>query len=310
MSTDWSPVDPIAELRFALAEPDSQPPGRDFRHRLLGRAMSERKPGLPLHPAEHITGLETMRRLATRLTHLLNDLGAMNWAKATVRDLDVQQLVGHLIGVELAFAATLRGDAWAADADHVASTQPSALRQSARPPSDTIQEWTSAVADTIAYVEAEMDPATLIRFHGFALDLDSFLVARSFELWTHEEDIRRATGRELVDPDAETLSRMTALATALLPAGIALADPDRGDVRARLVLSGPGGGTWDVPLQGRAVVRAKPGQHCDSHVVVDAAAFCRVAANRADLARSGAIVSCGISVAETLFAGAAALALD
>ena len=94
-------------------------------------------------------------------------------------------------------------------------------------------------------------------------------MVRAFELWTHEEDIRRATGRPVADPDAATLSRMTGLATALLPAGVARAGRDRpGPVR--LVLTGPGGGTWDVGLAG-GVSRAEPGRTFDTHVVVDAA---------------------------------------
>lgn len=309
MTTDWSPVDPIAELRFALAEPDSDAPADGFRQRLLATAMSKREPGLPLHPADHISGLETMRRLAARLTLLFGELDEASWTRTAVRDLTVQQLIGHLIGVERAFAATLRGDGSAADADHIASTQPTAMSQTGRPATETFAEWAAAIAETIALAEAE--PKTKpVTFHGFELDLDSFLVARSFELWTHDEDIRRAVGRPVLDPDAQTLARMTALATALLPAGIARARGEGASGSARLVLSGPGGGSWDVPLQGRSVLRARPGRRWDAHVVVDAAAFCRVAANRADLARSGAVVSSGVGVAETLFAGASALALD
>ena len=138
---------------------------------------------------------------------------------------------------------------------------------------------------------------------------DAFLIVRAFELWTHEEDVRRATDRPLADPDPQTLTRMTDLATMLLPAGIARIQP-AGDGTARLVLTGTGGGAWDIPVHGGAVARARPRQDSDAHVVIDAAAFCRVVANRSDLARSGAVVSGDAGVARTVLAGATALALD
>jgi uncharacterized protein (TIGR03083 family) len=310
VSTDWSPADPIAELRFALAEADAESPARAFRHRLLTGAMSQRSPGIPARPVDYVTGVETMRRSTTHLAGLLEALDDNEWARVTVRHLDVQGLVGHLIGVEHAFASTLHGDVSAADADHVASTQPSVQRQLGRPPAQTLQEWTSAINQTLALVQDERDPARPVRFHGFELALDAFLVVRSFELWTHEEDIRKSTGRELSDPDPETLNRMTDLATTLLPAGITRVGGSEAGMSARLVLTGPGGGAWDVPMQDRRVARAAPGSRCDAHIVVDAASFCRVVANRADLESSGALVTNDIGLARTIFAGAAALALD
>jgi uncharacterized protein (TIGR03083 family) len=313
MSTSPQRVNPITELRYALAQGDTETPARTFRDHLLATAMSARAPGLPVDPQEPISGLETLRRLTARLSELLAALPASAWELRTVRELDVQGLVGHLIGVEHAFAATLLGDESAADADHVESTQPSALRQQGRTPEETFDEWALATERTLALCGDETDPGRLIRFHGIQLDFDAFVVARSFELWTHDEDIRRALGHEVVDPDPQTLSRMTELATTLLPVGIALAAGpllSEQTASARLVLTGPGGGSWDVPMRGRGVTRAKPGTKFEGHIVVDSAAFCRVVANRADLQRSGAVVSQDPDVADLLLRGAAALALD
>jgi uncharacterized protein (TIGR03083 family) len=313
MSTSPQRVDPITELRYALAQGDTETPASSFRDHLLATAMSARAPGLPVDPQESISGLQSLNRLTARLSQLLAALPASAWTLPTLRDLDVQGLVGHLIGVEHAFTATLLGDDCAADADHVESTQPSALRQQGRTPEATFDEWALATERTRALSADETDPARLIRFHGIQLDLDAFLVARSFELWTHDEDIRRALGSELVDPDPQTLTRMTELATTLLPVGIALAagpSPTEQAANARLVLTGPAGGTWDVPLRGPGVTRARPGAHYDGHIVVDSAAFCRVVANRADLQRSGAVVTQDPDVADLLLRGAAALAFD
>lgn len=131
---------------------------------------------------------------------------------------------------------------------------------------------------------------------------------RAFEVWTHDEDIRRALGRPALDPDGETLNRMTDLATSLLSVGIHAITSVRGRT-ARLVLTGPGGGTWDVTLGG-PVRRAQAGERVDALATVDAAAFCRVVANRSDLAGSQAALGGDTDVAALVFAGAAALALD
>jgi uncharacterized protein (TIGR03083 family) len=268
---------------------------------------------MPVDAFDSISGLETFRRLTARLSRLLTELPATAWKVPTIRDLDVQGLIGHLIGVEHAFADTLLGDGSSAEADHIASTQPAALRQRARSPHETFDEWALATERTFAICEDVADPETPVHFHGIQLGLDAFLVVRSFEIWTHDEDIRRALGRDEVDPDPEVLTRMTSLATLLLPAGIAAATNGSkalSGASARLVLTGPGGGSWDIPLQGRGVSRARPGARIDGHIVVDSAAFCRVVANRADRERSGAVISQDGDVADLLLRGAAALALD
>jgi uncharacterized protein (TIGR03083 family) len=313
MSTSPQRLDPITELRYALAQSDTENPASTFRDHLLASAMAARAPGMAVDAPESISGLESFRRLTARLSQLLEGLPDAAWTVPAIRDLDVQGLVGHLVGVEHAFAAALLGDDSGADADHISSTQPSALRQQGRLPQETFEEWALVSERTMALAADAADPKRIIRFHGIQLELDPFLVVRSFEIWTHDEDIRRALGRAEIDPDAEVLTRMTDLATTLLPVGIALAaggSRAAAATSARLVLTGPGGGSWDIPLRGRGVSRASPGARFDGHIVVDSAAFCRVVANRADLQRSGAVVSQDPDVADLLLRGAAALALD
>src|SRR5690348_14131594 len=141
MSTNPQHLDPITELRYALAQSDTANPARASREQLLQTAMVARRPGMPVTAEESISGLEAFRRLTTRLSRLLADLPPAAWTEPSIRDLDVQGLVGHLIGVELGFAACLQGDETGADADHVNSTQPSALRQRGRSPQETFDEW-------------------------------------------------------------------------------------------------------------------------------------------------------------------------
>lgn len=106
---------------------------------------------------------------------------------------------------------------------------------------------------------------------------------------------------------------MTDLAITLVPAAMARAGRPRAGHRARIVLTGPGGGTWQTALDTHAddgadgVGLEGP---VDVRIVVDAAEFCRLVANRVDPAALAAIVTGDGSLAADLFAGITTLALD
>lgn len=308
MSTDEEPMrdDPLVELRFALAEGDAIDAPTGLRARVLAAATEARRPGQAASAPAHISGAEVFRRAVAALDALLGDLEHSDWSQHALRDLDVQGLVGHLIGVERLFAAAL-ADKSAPDVsgdDHVGATQPAAERQAGRAPAATHREWFDAATASIARL-AEVDNSQPISFYGVTLPLDDLLVVRAFEMWIHDEDIRRATGRPLAAPDPERLARMVGLAATLLPAGIARAGRARPGATVRLVLTGTGGGTWDVSLDGSNEAR-----RADSRIVVDAAAFCRVVGNRNDQKSSGAMVTGDTAAGSDLLVGAAALALD
>jgi uncharacterized protein (TIGR03083 family) len=244
------------------------------------------------------------RRTVERLDVLLGSLDEDEWSHPTIRELDVQGLVAHLMGVEEAFVRALDSGVDPLGPDgHVTGTTAAVTRQSGRAPVDTYRAWFEQATASIAKV-VHADQAEVAPFYGVQLPLDALLIVRSFEMWIHDEDIRRATGRPLQELDPERLARMVSLATMLLPAGIARAE--RASSRAvRLVLTGRGGGTWDLNLDGADDSR----QH-SARVVVGGTEFCRVVGNRADLISTGAVVDGDLRVAADLFAGASALALD
>jgi len=215
-------------------------------------------------------------------------------------------MVGHLIGVEEAFRRSLgsAGEDPAHAIDHIGATQDAARRQAGRPVADTRAEWYECALASIEAVDAA-DPATTMSFYGVTLPIDLLLVVRSFEMWIHEEDVRRATRRPLAPLDPERLARMADLAVGLLPAGIARSGRTLAGRTARLVLTGPGGGTWDVNVDG-----AEERRPATTRVVVDATSFCRVVGDRDDIVGTNAIIDGDADVAHAVFAGAAALALD
>jgi hypothetical protein len=107
-------------------------------------------------------------------------------------------------------------------------------------------------------------------------------------------------------PDAATLRLMTALAARLLPVGVARASADDPPLDLHLVLTGDGGGTWDVALGARTGADGVPALA----VVADAVDFCRVVANRLEPGALRPHLTGAVDHAERVFAGAAALAFD
>jgi uncharacterized protein (TIGR03083 family) len=259
-----------------MTTPTSLPNG--LRERVLAASRSARSVGRPTPVPPEITATEAFARAADAFTGLLSSLSPAQWHTPVLRDLDVQGLVGHLSGVERDVQRALAGEEDVADADHVASTQGFACVQAGRDPQETQSQWRAAVEQTIATVEASgRDAGDVLSMHGMRLSVDALLVVRAFELWTHENDIRRVTAMPPSVPDPSTLTLMTDLAVRLLPHAAKRTTSVR-PTALHLVLTGDGGGTWDVPL----------GDHqptanaAELTIVVDAVDFCRLVANRVD----------------------------
>ncbi len=301
--------DPVEELGFALAEGGAELLTDEVRARVVGRALAVRSPGRPSQSPQEISGLEAFRRAINQMDALLADLDERDWQRPALRDLSVQELIGHLVAAEEAFLNGLQGLGEPPDSsEHVSSTQLIAKAQRGRTPAASRADWRERTARTIA-VCAERAAGLDANYYGIVLPLDLLLVVRSFEIRVHHEDIRRSTGRPLQAPDDAVLARMVQLAAALLPIGLVGAVRPGREATVRLVLTGTGGGAWDIPL-GQAVVAGTRPPASGTVVIVDAPTFCRVVGNREHFEGSRAIVLGDGDLAEKLFVGAAALALD
>jgi uncharacterized protein (TIGR03083 family) len=283
-----------------------------LRERVLETAQRSRAAGRPVPDAPEISPAEAFSRAADALYGMLCALDDDRWRVPALRDLDVQGLVGHLIGVESDTQSCLDGDQEVALADHVASTQPAADRQAGRSPAQTRADWRQAASLTLERVRECCERGRLgdeVAMHGIRLPLGTLLVVRAFELWTHENDIRRATGLPASAPDASTLRLMTDLAARLLPVGgcrTGLTTP----VRVRLVLTGTGGGTWDVTLGSGPAGHADGAEPAVLRIVLGAVDFCRLAASRVDPGELDLHVTGSPDRAADVLAATAALALD
>jgi uncharacterized protein (TIGR03083 family) len=274
-----------------------------LRDRVLDASWQARPAGKTVPEAPEISPVEAFSRATDALYWTLRALSEDDWRRPAIRDLDVQGLVGHLIGVEHDLQGAMSGDKAVGAASHVESTQAAADRQAGRRPAQTLSEWHRAVGRTLTQVAAG-DPGVIVGLHGMQLPLYALLVGRAFELWTHENDIRVSTRLHATAPDAPTLALMTRLAATLLPhaaVGSGLCQ----SARLHLVLTGPGGGTWDVEVGD--VTKPEAAQ---VSIVADAVQFCRLVANRAEPAGIGAHITGDDSTATRILTAATKLALD
>ena len=274
-----------------------------LRERVLAASWRARAAGRPVPDLPEIPPAEAFSRAADAFYGMLCALADEDWRRPVLRDLDVQGLVGHLIGVETDVHRCLLGDPAVADVGHVESTQPSAQRQAGRSPAGTRAEWRRAAGQTLLLVHAG-DLNAEVALHGMRLPLAALLVVRAFELWTHDNDIRGVAGLPPTVPDTPTLRLMTGLAAPLLPEGAARAGI-LGATRVHLVLTGPGGGTWDVTVGGDA----GPGVAAIG-IVADAVGFCQLVANRITPAGLGPHITGDTGRAAEILAAATTLALD
>jgi uncharacterized protein (TIGR03083 family) len=279
--------------------PAPPPPG--LRERILAASLATRPAGRATPAPEPIEPVEALRRAASALDLLLGGLSEQDWRRPALRGLDVQGLIGHLIGVEDDVRQAFAGDPAVAHLDHVADTEATVESQRGRSGDQTRRDWAAAAARMID-AAAAADPGLEVAVHGVRMPVRPLCVARTFELWTHENDIRRATGRPPADPDASTLTLMTELAVALLPVAVARTGAVDGGV-LRLVLTGPGGGTWQVPL-------GHGHQPTPVGIVADAVSFCRVVAARLQPVELERHVTGDDGVALAVLQAARTLALD
>jgi uncharacterized protein (TIGR03083 family) len=263
----------------------------DVRARVLEAAAHARAAGQPVPEVPAITPVEAYRRATDALDRTLATLGADEWGRPAIRDLDVQGLIGHLTGVEEDVRRAIEGDPAVADSDHVGSTQAVAERQAGRTPARTLGEWRDATGQTLALLAGVDDLERPIALHGMRLPLSSLLLVRAFELWVHENDIRLTTARPASAPDPSALRLMTTLAARLLPGAVRRSGLSAA-ARLRLVLTGHGGGTWDLVLGD------------------DAAGFCRLAADRIRPADLEAYITGSSELAAGVLAATPTLALD
>jgi uncharacterized protein (TIGR03083 family) len=280
----------------------------ELRDDVMARAIAVRAPGRPVAAPDPSAPLESFVAAVEQLAATLRTLRADDWRRAAHHDIGtVRDVIAHLYGVEV----VVRGWVTApVDAEPVVSEHLEATRWAIDELADTlpaviVERWYEA-AHAVADACRVADPERPVLVHDLPTDVDGLLVLRAFELWAHLEDVCLATGRPLPVVDEPRLTLMSQRLMGAVPLAVAWRQANVPMRAVRFVLTGPGGGCYDVDLAAAGV----GGTDDEVTIVADTAAICRVAARRLDPADLDAVVEGDGDAALALLATVDAFARD
>jgi uncharacterized protein (TIGR03083 family) len=262
----------------------TQAPPPELWDKILSSARQERAPGrfVGMQDGDRITESEALRRSIDEFTQLLQGLGADDWLRPVPTYGRVRDLVAHLVAIEEYVGGQF--GLWPGVADpaagHVAISEAAISEWANRPVSALADEWTNRAHAVLEYAQraTATDLDSGARWHAAEVSRRALLVIRTFELWAHGDDIRRALELPEGPLDTGRLVLMTEFAVLLVPTALGICGHSHSDRTARLVLTGTGGGTWNrvLRLEPAFAENAPP----DVVIVADAVDFCRVATRR------------------------------
>ena len=258
----------------------------------LIKAALEARAAAPLQAPPNDDEVAAFGRAVDDVQTTLSLLTTDSWQLPAVNGLSVGELVGHLIGTQLAMAAALGLADPPTSTDHIESTREAINATSTRSPAEAADEF-ARVSRVLTDHLARLDASTLagmVRFGPIAGDVRFLLLVRVFELWTHDNDLRMAVGLPRVEPDADRLWMMT---RAVIPIVHRI-----GGNHIRIVLTGVGGGVWPAPSDEIA------------EIALDSVAFCRRVANRLEVGHLDVDIGGDPAAAHEILNHLAALALD
>jgi uncharacterized protein (TIGR03083 family) len=212
-----------------------------------------------------------------RLDALLETVPDGALGRRTFNGLTLRELVIHLAAMESSFAAVL-GEATEPEiTETVVEARTAAFieRYRDRPLADARAQWRDAVDAVRRWATDPASAGAGVQWLALRFTRDSLLVARSFETWTHADDIRRVLGQPLDAPPAESIRRMADVSVRSMPAALEVTDRAHRGETARIVLTGEGGGDWLIPL-GFSETGAAP----DVVVTADVIDWCRCVSER------------------------------
>ncbi len=282
----------------ALHERDARAPAAELRQSILdaaARAPREVGPGADV--------IDLFVNQVEALQELLASLTTQQWLRrAEPYAWTVHELVAHLLVIEgytagqLGLASGTVGGTVTGRIGHLAMGADAIASEASRPPIDTMAAWYERATSTAHELRAGRGSAldAPVELHGWPFTTATALVARSFEVWTHADDIRRAIGVAPSAPEAAELRTMSSFSVGTLPLVLPIVAPETQFTGARVVLTGAGGGTFDL---GNPLERA-------SLIVVDVVDYCRLAAKRISMTQLDATIEGDQRVASALLAAA------
>ncbi len=244
----------VAGLLGAL---ESARPAPTLRARVLDEAF-RRRPPAPAAPSRSAsldegTVVGLYREVVTDVTALLDGLAAGDWVTPTQAEgWDVLGVVGHLCGVEELMRVRLDDVAdWAPEA-FLAASSAGVERAQADGPAATADRWRTLSTAVLAH--PAMAPGAVGRGPASLWDGDDATATASrsscgpSRSGTTARTCAAPVGRPTAVPGPHHYHLMAELGVRALPLMMAargLTHPGRS---ARVVLTGPGGGDWLIPL--------------------------------------------------------------
>lgn len=267
---------------YALAVlPDFALP-TDLRDRVL-EASFARRPGVALTPS---TAVE-LHRLETEAALLLFERIEDNqWSRPvdpvelsgwTVRDLAIHVLANEsLLALELGLEDPRAPET---TRTNVPRTEETSARFAGQEPAAVVHEYRAFVraVDEHATAMDEIELEREINWWGTPMRASTALIVRTFETWTHADDIRRALGKPHLSPTAPELATMSERSLEWVPLMMLNTGQEVEPSVARFVLTGPGGTTRTAQL---GLVAAPAGAAPRFELTVDVVDYCRAIANR------------------------------
>jgi uncharacterized protein (TIGR03083 family) len=302
----------LLELGLDTVEVSAADVPSRLRGQVMAAATSRVRPAM--HPdwanagGSHISPHTAFIKTAAELATMLETLTPQEWSAPTaVEGASVRELVAHLVGVERYVLGQLgRGPTFAAPRreDHFPVSQDAAADLARATGVETAEAWWHEVTRLIA-VCAELDPQHEVAYHHLAGSARGMLVVRTFELWTHDDDIRRAINRPPNVLDGQRLALMSSDLMNVLNLGMALSGTTQPGRCARFNLMGPGGGSYDIALAPGEVAGLP-----DITITTSALELCRLASNRLSAELIDLAVDGDRSLLEPILVGATAFAAD
>jgi uncharacterized protein (TIGR03083 family) len=245
--------------------------------------------------------------LSERLEQAIADLPDDALDVVTPNGLTASELVVHMAAQESLLAQNL-GTPTIDDLDEaeiVPRTHALLPRFAGRELVDAVALWRDSVEANRAWAVANPDRTAIWR--GLGLTRDDTLLVRAFEAWIHTDDLHRAAGLPAIRPEVRHLTLMSDLARRVLPLALAVSEREHDGKTARLVLTGPGGGDWLVPM-GSGTDPTGPATEPDVTVTADVVDWCLLVGDRVTPEALPAQVDGDQTLGRDLVAAAPALA--
>jgi uncharacterized protein (TIGR03083 family) len=293
--------DAIREAAALLGEGSATLPPADLRARILRTAATMRRSG-EVTPSSPV---DVYAHQIAELRDVLDMLADEDWrAVAKPYTWTVHGLVAHLLVSERYTARQLglAPDLPYGDADHhLAIGAEEIAAELVRSPRETMEAWHDRALETLGALRSgAIDLAAGVTFHGWPFSGNATLIARGFELWTHADDIRRATGRPLSTPTPADLRAMSTFSVGSLPLLLPVIAPDVPVASARIVLTGAGGGTFRIGGDGAEAAVT---------IVTDLVDYCRLASRRIEPSELAATIEGDERLASSLLSAARVFAV-